>query len=45
MEDKKKKFIIPEAEIIDFTNNDIITSSDGSDWPTEAPDGEDCPTF
>ena len=27
---KKKKFIIPEAEVIDFHNNDIITLSDGT---------------
>ena len=26
---KKKKFIIPEAEVIEFNNNDIITLSMG----------------
>ena len=33
MEDKKKKFIIPDAEIIEFSNDDIITDSlvDGTD--------------
>lgn len=32
MNDKKKKkeFVIPEAEIVDFTNEDIITSS--NEW-------------
>ena len=28
---KKKKYVIPEAEIVDFTNEDIITSSAGTD--------------
>ena len=35
MKDEKKKFIIPDAEIIEFSNNDIITLSDGTgntDW-------------
>lgn len=27
MDDKKKKYVIPDAEIIDFANNDIITTS------------------
>ena len=27
MNDKKKKFIVPEAEIIDFSEEDIITGS------------------
>lgn len=27
MNDKKKKFIIPEADIVDFANADIITLS------------------
>ena len=33
MEDKKKKFIIPDAEVIEFVNDDIITESlvDGAD--------------
>ena len=28
---KKKKFIIPEAEVIPFSNEDIITESAGVD--------------
>ena len=32
MDDKKKKFIIPEAEVIEFTNDDIITRSGNADW-------------
>lgn len=32
MDDKKKKFIIPEAEIIDFSEEDIITKSGNRDW-------------
>ena len=31
MEDKKKIFIIPTAEVIDFTNDDIVTTS-GGEW-------------
>ena len=27
MDDKKKKYVVPEAEIIDFANDDIITQS------------------
>lgn len=27
MDDKKKKYIIPEAEVVDFNNGDIITLS------------------
>lgn len=27
MDDKKKKFIIPEAETVSFANEDIITAS------------------
>lgn len=37
---KKKKYVIPEAEILDFANDDIITLSgddeaswgDGAEW-------------
>ena len=29
MDDKKKKYVIPEAEIVDFAENDIITLSNG----------------
>ena len=28
---KKKKYVIPEAEIVDFGGNDIITLSGGAD--------------
>ena len=31
MDDKKKIFVVPDAEIIEFTNDDIITISDGTD--------------
>ena len=27
MDDKKKRFVVPEVEIVDFTNEDIITLS------------------
>ena len=27
MDDKKKKFVIPEAEVVDFAEEDIITES------------------
>ena len=36
MDDKKKKFIVPDAELVDFANDDIITLSalgtGNSDW-------------
>lgn len=35
MIDKKKKFIMPEADVIDFSDEDIITLSGGTataDW-------------
>ena len=40
MDDKKKKFIVPEANVVDFSNEDIITSSiakanDELDWGEE----------
>ena len=44
MEDKKKKFLRPELEIVDFENDDIITGSGlaeaqgNADWSDE--DGE-----
>ena len=43
MDDKKKKFIVPEAEIFEFENNDIITTSgtDTSDWKNGGGDGFD----
>ena len=31
MDDKKKKFTIPEAEKVNFIEEDIITLSDGTD--------------
>ena len=31
MDDKKKTFVIPEAEIMPFSNEDIITGSAGLD--------------
>lgn len=27
MNDKKKKYVLPEADVVDFTNEDIITES------------------
>lgn len=27
MDDKKKKYVIPDAEVIDFVDDDIITKS------------------
>ena len=32
MDDKKKKYTKPEAEIIDFANEDIITVSNNANW-------------
>ena len=29
--DEEKKFIVPEAEIVDYTNDDIITLSGAGD--------------
>ena len=43
MDDKKKRFVIPEAELIGFTNNDIITLSNadqGAYWGDDD-NGED----
>ncbi len=43
MEDKKKKFTIPEAEIIVFNNDDIIVTSsmtEGTDGAWGSQDGE-----
>lgn len=45
MDDKKKKFVIPEAEIIDFSEEDIITASDGNSWFINAEDGTDWPSL
>ena len=30
MDDKKKKFIMPEADLVSFSNDDIITLSGGA---------------
>ena len=39
MDDKKKKFIIPQALLVSFTNEDIIrTSGEGPYW---GDDGDD----
>lgn len=32
MDNEKKKFTIPEAEIVTFVNNDIITASNDPAW-------------
>lgn len=36
MNDKKKRYVIPEAELVDFANDDIITLSatnaNNADW-------------
>lgn len=32
MNDKKKKYVVPEAEVINFINDDIITGSGDSNW-------------
>ena len=40
--DEKKKFVIPEAIIVDFTNEDIITASlndaGTAEWTDESED-------
>ncbi len=36
MDDKKKTFVIPEAQIVPFTNEDIITESAGTEgWGSD----------
>ena len=30
--DEEKKFIVPEAEIVDYSNDDIITTSGAVNW-------------
>ena len=40
MDDKKKRFVIPEAEIVDFSADDIITIS-SLDRAVEWTEGED----
>ena len=37
---KEKKFLIPEAYIIDFTKEDIITTSDETDVGNPVDDGD-----
>ena len=39
MDDKKKKYVIPEAEIVDFVNDDIITKSIEEDGAADWDDG------
>ena len=34
MDDKKKKFVIPDAEVVDFAMEDIITES-ANEWATD----------
>lgn len=45
MEEKKKIFTVPEAEIIDFCDNDIITISTGEEnanwWDGNGDNNED----
>ena len=41
MDDKKKKFIIPEAEKVNFVEDDIITLSDGTDGGIGSGDNEE----
>ena len=44
MDDKKKKFMIPQAEVVGFENDDIVTASSqtegGNDWD-EYPDADE----
>ncbi len=44
MDDKKKKYVVPEAEIVGFDSSDIITISttgaNNVNWGLD-PDGED----
>ena len=35
MDDKKKKYVIPEAEIVDFADEDIITFTNSGVFPDE----------
>ena len=32
MDDKKKTFIVPEAAIVNFSDEDIITASNNANW-------------
>ena len=40
MDDKKKKFVIPDAEVVDFAMEDIVTVS-GVDRAVQWTEGED----
>ena len=40
MDDKKKKFIAPEAEVLDFANDDIVTVRSTAPAPWGGGDGE-----
>ena len=44
MDDKKKKFMIPEVEVVNFVSEDIITKSLGYDSEDETADWEDGPS-
>ena len=41
MDDKKKKYLIPEAEIVDFADEDIITQSVNDVLGDEGTDNEE----
>jgi hypothetical protein len=44
MEEKKKKFITPNVEIVDFSGDDIVTASvygDTPEWYLEETDGDE----
>ena len=32
MDDKKKKYVLPEAEIVDFSGEDMVTTSGLANW-------------
>lgn len=42
---KKKKYVKPDAEVISFTNEDIITLSSGTDKLAWWSNGDDQETF
>ena len=48
MDDKKKKFVLPEADVVDFVNDDIITTSglrDGGYLNEDVGGGDNIDTF
>lgn len=48
MDDKKKKFIIPDANVIDFSSEDIITLSGGTEtvnWYESQDNGDNQENF